>query len=159
MLARQQRLRLLYARHLAHPELPPPTEAETETVQNGWLRGLYAVLEKHLDDPGLNVEWLADQMMMSRKTLLRKVQALVQLAPSELIQQYRLRKAAELLRAGHTVSETAYIVGFNTPAYFGQCFKELYHVTPSEFIAAGSARSAAALHSQGEPATSAGRPG
>ncbi|TYZ08403.1 response regulator [Hymenobacter lutimineralis] len=143
LLARQQRLRQLYAGQLASPG---PAPEAPENVQSNWLRGLYAVLEKHLDDPGLNVEWLAEQMMMSRKTLLRKVQSLTQLAPSELIQQYRLRKAAELLRAGHTVSETAYIVGFNTPAYFGQCFKELYHITPSEFIATGSAQSAAVSH-------------
>ena len=136
LVVRQQRLRQTYARQLAQPDATPPTE----TVQNNWLRDLYAVLEKHLDNPDVSVEWLADQMMMTRKTLLRKVQTLVQMAPSELIQQYRLRKAADLLRAGHSVSETAYAVGFNTPTYFGQCFKELYHVTPSEFSAANSVR-------------------
>jgi CheY-like chemotaxis protein len=137
LVVRQQRLRQTYTQQLAHPEEATPP---AETVQNGWLRDLYAILEKHLDNPDVSVEWLADQMMMTRKTLLRKVQALVQLAPSEVIQQYRLRKAADLLRAGHSVSETAYAVGFNTPAYFGQCFKELYHVTPSEFSAANSVR-------------------
>jgi signal transduction histidine kinase/AraC-like DNA-binding protein len=132
ILVRQQRLRTLYGQQLSRPELSQPTE----TVQNGWLRSLYEVLEKHLDDPELNVERLADQLAMSRKTLLRKVQALTHLAPSELIQQYRLRKAADLLRAGHSVADTAYAVGFNTPAYFGQCFKDLYQLTPSEFSAA-----------------------
>lgn len=129
LLTRQQRLRQVYSQQLTRTDLPQPLE----TVQDGWLRALYTLLENHLDDPSLNVEWLADQLAMSRKTLLRKAQALTQLSPNELIRQYRLRKAATLLRAGHSVSETAYLTGFETPAYFGQCFKEQYQTTPSEF--------------------------
>ncbi len=135
LVARQQRLRQLYAQQLAQP-----APSATPAVPNAWLESLYALLEKHLDKSDLSVEWLADQLTMSRKTLLRKVQALLQLAPSEVIQQYRLRRAADLLRAGHSVADTAYAVGFNTPAYFGQCFKDFYQLTPSEFSAANGAR-------------------
>lgn len=71
---------------------------------------------------------------MSRKTLYRKVQHVIQLPPADLIRQYRLRRAAELLRAGHTVSETADLVGFNTPSHFSLVFKEFYQKTPSEFV-------------------------
>jgi signal transduction histidine kinase/AraC-like DNA-binding protein len=130
LLTRQQRLRNFYSQQLAHPDLPHPMEL----LQDGWLKELYKVLETHLDNPALNVEWLAGQMAMSRKTLLRKVQALTKLSPNELIRQYRLRKAADLLRAGHSVAETAYAVGFETPAYFGQCFKELFKTTPGKFV-------------------------
>jgi signal transduction histidine kinase/AraC-like DNA-binding protein len=130
LLTRQQRLRNFYAQQLAHPELPHPMEL----LQDGWLKELYQVLETHLDNPALSVEWLAGQMAVSRKTLLRKVQALTKLSPNELIRQYRLRKAADLLRAGHSVAETAYAVGFETPAYFGQCFKELFNITPGRFV-------------------------
>lgn len=135
LVARQQRLRQLYAQQLTQPA---PSAAPA--VPNAWLESLYALLEKHLDKSDLSVEWLADQLTMSRKTLLRKVQALLQLAPSEVIQQYRLRRAADLLRAGHSVADTAYAVGFNTPAYFGQCFKDFYQLTPSEFSATSSVR-------------------
>ncbi len=130
LLTRQQRLRNFYAQQLAHPELPHPMEL----LQDGWLKELYKVLETHLDNPALNVEWLAGQMAMSRKTLLRKVQSLTKLSPNELIRQYRLRKAADLLRSGYSVAETAYAVGFETPTYFGQCFKELFNVTPGKFF-------------------------
>jgi AraC-like DNA-binding protein len=98
-----------------------------------WLRRLYALLDAHLDKSDLSVEWLAMQLHMSRKTLLRKLQRLLHLSPRDVIQQYRLRRGAELLRAGYPVAEVAYTVGFNTPAYFGLCFKELYHVTPRQF--------------------------
>ncbi|GAB3025529.1 hybrid sensor histidine kinase/response regulator transcription factor [Spirosoma pulveris] len=129
LLARQQRLRTLYQQQLARPELPQPIE----TVQDGWLRTLFTVLDEHLDDSSFGVERLAECMALSSKTLLRKVQALTQLSTNDLVRRYRLRKAVDLLRAGHGVSETAYMVGFDTPSYFGQCFKELYHITPKDF--------------------------
>ena len=135
LITRQQRLRTLYQQQLVQHELPQPLE----TVQTGWLKTLYTALETHLDDSSLNVERLAEIMTMSSKTLLRKVHSLTQLSTNELIRQYRLRKAADLLRAGHSVSETAYMVGFETPSYFGQCFKEVYHVTPKEFASSVTA--------------------
>ncbi len=70
---------------------------------------------------------------MSRKTLYRKVQSLTQLSPNKLIRNYRLRRAADLLQAGHSVSETAYKVGFETSSHFARAFKELYNQTPTEF--------------------------
>ncbi|MCX6214294.1 response regulator [Spirosoma sp.] len=135
LLARQQRLRTLYQQQLARPELPQPIE----TVQDGWLRTLFTVLDEHLDDSSFTVERLAECMALSSKTLLRKVQSLTQLSTNDLIRRYRLRKAVDLLRAGHGVSETAYMVGFDTPSYFGQCFKEIYQVTPKDFAISAKA--------------------
>ncbi|WP_310558498.1 AraC family transcriptional regulator [Flavobacterium sp.] len=32
------------------------------------------------------------------------------------------------------MSEIAYSVGFNDVSYFSKCFKEVYNVTPSEYL-------------------------
>ena len=93
------------------------------------------LLSTHLSNPTLNVDWLADQLAMSRKTLYRKLQSLIQLGPADLIRQYRLRQAAELMKAGYTVAETADRVGFNTLSHFSAVFREFYQQTPTEFIA------------------------
>ncbi len=69
---------------------------------------------------------------MNRKALYRKVQTLIQLTPTDLMKQYRLRKAADLLKEGRTVAEVADLVGFNTPSYFTSTFKEFYQQTPSD---------------------------
>jgi AraC-like DNA-binding protein len=50
-----------------------------------------------------------------------------------MIRRYRLQKAAALLAAGHDVAETAYSVGFNTPSYFSESFKQQYGKSPSDF--------------------------
>ncbi|WP_420148694.1 two-component regulator propeller domain-containing protein [Spirosoma sp.] len=133
LISRQQKLRDQYRQELTQPGLMQ----SIDTVQNAFLHRVYDLLEAHLSNPSIDVDWLADQLAMSRKTLYRKIHSLVQLAPNELIRQYRLRKAADLLRAGYHASETAYLVGFKTPSYFATVFKEFYHKTPSEFAATG----------------------
>ncbi|WP_461049536.1 hybrid sensor histidine kinase/response regulator transcription factor [Spirosoma arcticum] len=133
LMIRQQNLRDQYRQQFTQPDMPSPINR----VDDVFLRRVYELLESHLNDPLLTVDWLADELAMSRKTLYRKVHSLVQLNPHELIRHYRLRKAADLLRAGHTPSQTAHLTGFKTPSYFTLVFKEFYHKTPTEFAAGG----------------------
>lgn len=109
---------------------PKPTDETTHP----FLVRIHALLDQHLDDSTIGVDWLANQLAMSRRTLNRKIQSLIQLAPADLIRQYRIRKAVEFLQRGHNVAETADRVGFSTPSHFTMVFKEIYQQTPSEFI-------------------------
>ncbi len=59
------------------------------------------------------------------------------MSTSELIRNYRLKRAAIFLRQGHTSTDTAYLSGFGSPAYFTKCFREVYGMTPGEFIRQG----------------------
>ncbi len=101
---------------------------------NPFLKKMFDFLEEHLDNTLFGVDDIIAEFGMSRMTLFRKVKALTGLATSDLIRNYRLNRAAEFLKEGVTVSETAYKVGFNSLAYFSKCFRALYHMTPSEFI-------------------------
>ena len=136
LITRQQKLGEHYRRQFALPvgvdSLAEPTTSADSP--DPFLNRVYDLLEKHLDDTSIGVDWLADQLTMNRKTLYRKVHSLIQLPPADLIRQYRLRKAADLLRAGHTVAETADLVGFNTSSHFSIVFKEFYLKTPTEFM-------------------------
>ena len=131
LISRQQKLQDHYQQQFIQPNTPSPLAV----MQNAFLHRVYELLDNHLDDSAINVDWLADQLAMSRKTLYRKVNSLIQLSPNDLIRQYRLRKAADLLRSGHQVAETADLVGFKTPSHFTVAFKEFYQQTPTEFIA------------------------
>ena len=128
VIQRQQKLQLYYQQQLA----PKPNSTTRDIVHDQFLVKLYNLIDTNLDAP-LSVDWVADALAMSRKTLYRKVQSLTQLSPNQLIRNYRLRRAADFLQAGHPISETAYRVGFETPSHFAQAFKELYQQTPSEF--------------------------
>ena len=71
--------------------------------------------------------------MQSRRSLYRKLAGITGLTPNEIIRDYRLKRATQFLIAGHTVSETAYLVGFESPSYFSHSFKEKYQISPSEY--------------------------
>ncbi|GAB3251734.1 hypothetical protein GCM10027347_10350 [Larkinella harenae] len=129
LLSHQQRLREYYRQQLAQPDSTTPLLS----VGDEFLRKLYTLIEEHLDNPTLSVEWLADELAMSRKALYLKVHNLTHLSPVELIRQYRLRKAIDLLRLGHSAAETAYMVGFESPSYFTKVFREFYHQTPTSY--------------------------
>ena len=131
LISHQQKLRDQYRQQFTQPNTPSPLNHHDDP----FLHRIYKLLDDHLDDPLLNVDWLADELAMSRKTLYRKLHSLLQLNPHELIRQYRLRKAADLLRAGHSASQTAYLAGFKTPSHFAMVFKEFYQKSPSEFMA------------------------
>ncbi|MFC5409464.1 ATP-binding protein [Larkinella bovis] len=98
---------------------------------------LYPVLEKNLDNPHFGVEELSHELRLSRTGLYRKMKTLTGLSTNEVIRNYRLKRATQYLRQGLNSSETAYQVGFDSPAYFTKCFRDFYQMTPMEFVTKG----------------------
>mgnify|MGYP006180695749 CR=1 FL=1 len=128
----RQRKHLQQQMMQAGPTIPPATDQ--------FVQDLYNLVELHLDDPQLGVDLVAEQMGMSRSSLNRKLQALLGMGANDLIRNYRLKKAAALLDAGHDISQAAYQTGFNTPSYFSLRFREFFGKTPSEYISSKGLR-------------------
>ena len=81
----------------------------------------------------MNVDQLASEMGLGRSQLYRKIKALTNYSPVELIRNLRLKRARHLLTTtDRSISEIAYEVGFSTPAYFSKCYREAYGETPTE---------------------------
>jgi len=98
------------------------------------LEKVLLVIEKRLDDEQFNVTKLCREAGVSRAQLYRRLQALQQLPANELIRAARLRRAKALLQQTRlAIAEVAYRVGFGSAAYFTQCFREAFGVTPSQF--------------------------
>ena len=102
-------------------------------ITDPFLLQLYLQMDDKLDDAQLGVDYLCKTMAMSRSTLNRKLKSLLNISTNELIRQYRLQKASSLISSGLDISTVAYQVGFSSPSYFSQCFKEQYGITPSEY--------------------------
>ncbi|NRF40471.1 response regulator [Pedobacter foliorum] len=117
-----------------HKHVFAANEFKTEDITHPFLVKLYGILDQYLDHSDFSIADLADKLAMSSRTLNRKLNSLTKMASSELIRNYRLKKAATFLTTGFSVSEAAYMSGFENVSYFGQCFKEQYRITPSEFI-------------------------
>ncbi|NIO79085.1 MAG: response regulator [Candidatus Aminicenantes bacterium] len=112
-----------------------PSRMAFSEIDQEFLNDLQEVIEKNLSDPDLNVEMLSKRLYMSRTTLYRKIQALSGEAPTDFIRSYRLMRAVQLLKSEFgSITEVAFEVGFSSRAYFTKCFKEKFHLLPSEYI-------------------------
>jgi len=101
-----------------------------------FLADLTAIMEAHLDEPGLGVDDIAQRLGLSRTQLYRKVKALLGTGVTDYLQSLRLTKARQLLlQVGTTVAEVAYQTGFSSPTYFATAFKAKYQLSPTEFRA------------------------
>lgn len=100
-----------------------------------FLERLQAVLDSNLIESSFSNEEFCRAVAMSRMQLHRKLKALFGMSTSEFIRSQRLKLAATLLKSSDAnISDICYSVGFNDPAYFSKCFKEVYHCTPSEYL-------------------------
>jgi signal transduction histidine kinase/DNA-binding response OmpR family regulator/ligand-binding sensor domain-containing protein len=91
-------------------------------------------IEKHLSESEFTADTIADEVGMSKASLYKKVKATMGLTPHGLIKQYRLRKAADLLKnTDMSVSEVIYETGFNSRSYFYKSFNEMFHCHPKDF--------------------------
>lgn len=74
-------------------------------------------------------------MNTSRPTLYRKIHALSDVTPNELINIVRYKKAAEYLATGnYKVYEIIHLLGFSSQANFTRTFHKRMGMTPTEFI-------------------------
>ena len=133
--------------NMESPESAPATESETtiinEPLQDAeeekpirvsvFITRFREVVEARLEDSDVSVEDLAADMNLSRVQLYRKVKALTDSTPIELLRTARLNRAYQLLLTSDlSVSEIAYKVGFTSPSYFTKCFKDEYGKVPGE---------------------------
>ena len=104
-------------------------------VDKGFVERFRELIEANLTDSELSVEELGSKMGLSRVQLYRKIKALTNYSPNELVRIARLKKAASLLASSEkTISEITYEVGFTSPSYFTKCYKEYFGESPTDFL-------------------------
>jgi ligand-binding sensor domain-containing protein/signal transduction histidine kinase/DNA-binding response OmpR family regulator len=104
-------------------------------ADKSFIEELNAVISDNITDIDLDVDQLSRLMNMSRPTLYRKIKALSNLTPNELINLSRLKKAAELLAEGtYRINEVAHMVGYSVHANFSRDFSKQFGMTPSHYI-------------------------
>ncbi|MBD5226298.1 MAG: substrate-binding domain-containing protein [Bacteroidales bacterium] len=102
-------------------------------IDNNFYSRFLQEVERVLDNPDVGVDDLAAAMGLGRSQFYRKIKALTNFSPVELLRQMRLKRARTLLTTTEkNISEIAYETGFSTPAYFTKCFRDAFGETPSE---------------------------
>ena len=110
-----------------------PSEVTLTSIDAQFLNSVKSIIESNLEDETFSVEELSKEVGMSRSNLFRKLKALTDQSPNQVIREMRLIRAKELLEKGAgNSSEVAYMVGFNSPTYFSKCFSDYFGVSPTK---------------------------
>ena len=108
-------------------------KAEAGDIDNEFYNRFLEIFKEEMGNMDASVDSLAARMGLERSQFYRKIKALTNYSPVELIRTLRLKEARRLLLTTEkTISEIAYGVGFSTPAYFTKCFREAFGETPTD---------------------------
>ncbi|WP_020613590.1 helix-turn-helix domain-containing protein [Sediminispirochaeta bajacaliforniensis] len=112
---------------------PMPPQAYRSELFNQ----IASYIEKNLDDPDLNPGKIAETFGLSLRSL-HQLFSSTETSVSRMIRQQRLERCRqEIIKSrntNRTITDIALRWGFNDPAHFSRCFKELFNVSPSRYL-------------------------
>ena len=112
-----------------------PEEIVITDRDENLIKKVMAWLEDNVSNADVTVDQLAVHVGMGRTSMYNKIKGLTGKSPVELIQEFRMKKAASYLKSGQlSVSETSYKVGFSDPGYFSRTFKKHFGMSPADYI-------------------------
>ena len=131
LIEQRRKLRELYDNKAMQVD---PKRITVTSVDQKFLEQVLDLLEANFSDSDFGVPQMQETLAMSKTQLHRKLKALTDEAPGELLRNFRLKRAAQLLsQKADSVTQIAYKVGFNNLSYFAKCFKEMYGRPPSSY--------------------------
>lgn len=84
---------------------------------------LFTKLEENWQNPDFDITDYCQTMTMSTSQLYRKTIALTGLSPNQLLKEFRLEKAKQLMKKQrYSISQITFDSGFTSPSYFTKCF-------------------------------------
>ena len=130
LLNNRKKIRAYYTRypqgHMTTITCPKP--------EDDFLGALNSLILDNIENTALDVDLLAKLLNISRPTLYRKIKALSDMTPNELVMETRLKKAIDLLTGtGYKIFEVAMMTGFNSQSSFGKAFLRQFKMTPTAF--------------------------
>lgn len=91
------------------------------------------LVEANYEDPDFTIEKLSKLARISRSLLHLKIKKITGASASKFIKKVRMEKATILLQEGYSISEVAYMIGYE-PSYFSRVFKKHFNTTPTSFV-------------------------
>lgn len=113
----------------------PSSEVTSNNMDEIFLDKATKIILDNIDDIDFKQEDLLHELGIGRSQFYRKISSLTGNNPSYFIRTIRLRYASELLLQNrYSIKEITHMSGFNSSAYFSKTFRELFNLTPSEFM-------------------------
>lgn len=94
------------------------------------------VMQRVIDMPEQEwkLETLADSIYINKYYFIRRFKETVGLTPHSFHIQNRIRKAKQLLRERHSITDTAIETGFYDQSHFDKAFRRILGISPSEYM-------------------------
>jgi DNA-binding response OmpR family regulator len=131
----QQQWKLRYAHFPRIQPLAAETGHPVEDVQqeDQFLQKVNTIFEANFSHDTFNLENLCRMLNMSSSQLDRKIKALTNQSPMQMLRTFRLQKAQALLRKepGITIKEVCFHTGFKSPAHFSRLYSKEFGAPPS----------------------------
>ncbi len=109
--------------------------SNSEVPKNELQISIDELILRHISDPNLSVQSIADTLHISRPTLYRKWKEISDLSLNEYIIKTRLSETIKLIKEKrYTFAEASVVCGFSEPSYFSRVFKKYYGKTPTEYF-------------------------
>ena len=109
-------------------------QVKLKTPDERLLERIMSTINSNISNPDLSVEFISQEVGISRAHLHRKLKELTNQSPRDFIRNIRLKQAANLLASGNqNVTEVMYAVGMQNAASFSTMFKNFYGVSPKEY--------------------------
>lgn len=113
----------------------PSSELTRNSLDEAFIEKSTKYIIKNISDSDFKIDNLVKEVGIGRSQFFRKIQDLTGHNPSGFIRTVRLKYASELLRnTDNSIKEIAYMTGFNSSTYFGKTFRELFEITPKEYV-------------------------
>lgn len=96
-----------------------------------FLISLFEILQNNFTDNDFKADDYAQKLAMSKSKLYRQLTTLTGYSLNDLLNEYRLQKAKDLIQKGKcNIFEVAISSGFTSPSYFTKCFKTKFGLPP-----------------------------
>ena len=119
---------------VAHQEEDLDEPADMVSRDDALMERVMKVINDNMGNPDLSVEYIADQIGISRVHLHRRLKRMTGITPRDFLRNVRLTQAAKLLSKNYDISDVSVGVGFRSSATFATSFKAYFGVSPSDYV-------------------------
>ena len=103
----------------------------SEPDHNG-INNVVDYLQKNLKND-IDIEHLSKLSCMSRTKFFNEFKQVIGSSPRHFLFQLRLKKAAELLKKDHSITEACFATGYLNTSHFSRSFKKHFGMNPTEY--------------------------
>ncbi|MDR1682652.1 MAG: response regulator, partial [Candidatus Symbiothrix sp.] len=110
-------------------------DTHSNELNKRFIEQASSIIDRHIADSQYSIADFSKEMGLSKSLLYTKFNAITGYTPNDFIKILRMKKSVDYFQQKkYTINEVAFMVGFEDPAYFSNCFKKIYGASPKSFI-------------------------